>query len=132
MRKTIHDVLADAQARLRRLEPHEAAAAVAEGAVLVDIRTAEERARDGVVPGSLHVERNVLEWRVDPASGTQHPELAGREDRVVLICSEGFCTSLAAAALHELGFTGATDVLGGFEAWAAAGLPVVGDAEEPW
>jgi rhodanese-related sulfurtransferase len=124
MRKTVDDLLAEARSRLRRLEPLEAARAVADGAVLVDIRGAEQVALHGAIPDAVSIPRNVLEWRIDPASGHQHPALAGRENRVILICAEGCQSSLAAATLHELGFTGATDVAGGFAAWAAAGLPV--------
>jgi rhodanese-related sulfurtransferase len=123
-RKTVDELLAEAQARLRRLEPREALAASRSGRVLVDIRGAEQVAEQGTIPGAIWIPRNVLEWRVDPASGDQHPSLAGRENDVVLICAEGYQSSLAAATLHDLGFTGVTDVVGGFAAWAAAGLPV--------
>lgn len=124
MRHTIDAVLAAARARLRRVTPAEAARAVREGAVLVDTRDSDDRARDGVIPGAVHVPLNVLEWRVDPESGHQSPALAGREDRIILICHEGYSSSLAASRLHDLGFTNTTDVVGGFVAWAAAGLPV--------
>jgi rhodanese-related sulfurtransferase len=123
--KTVDDLLREARARLRRLQPAEAARAVADGAVLVDIRGAEQVEAKGAIPDSLWIPRNSLEWRVDPTSGHQHPALAGRENRVILICAEGFQSSLAAATLHELGFTGATDVVCGFAAWKAAGLPAV-------
>jgi rhodanese-related sulfurtransferase len=123
--KTVDDLLREARARLRRLQPAEAARAVADGAVLVDIRGAEQVEAQGAIPDALWIPRNSLEWRVDPTSGHQHPALAGRENRVILICAEGFQSSLAAATLHELGFTGATDVVGGFAAWKAAGLPAV-------
>jgi rhodanese-related sulfurtransferase len=129
VRKTVDDLLREARAKLRRLEPREAARALADGAVLVDIRGAEQVAADGTIPDAVWIPRNVLEWRVDPASGHQHSALAGREQRVILICAEGYQSSLAAATLHELGFTGVTDVTGGFTAWRAAGLPVV-DADE--
>ena len=123
-RRTINDLLADAQARLRRLTAREAAEACGSGRVLVDIRGAEQLAADGEIPGALWISRNALEWRVDPSSGHQHPQLAGHEDEVVLICGEGYQSVLAAATLHELGFTGVTDVIGGFSAWRAEGLPV--------
>jgi|SRR5919204_4813195 rhodanese-related sulfurtransferase len=123
-RRTIHEVLGDARGRLRRLTPVETARAMGEGATLVDTRDADVRDRGGTIPGSLHIPLSVLEWRVDPASGYQHPALAGREDRVILICQEGYSSSLAAVRLHELGFVNTTDVIGGFEAWVAAGLPV--------
>jgi rhodanese-related sulfurtransferase len=124
MRKTVEELLDEARGRLARLEPHEALEAVDAGAILVDIRGAEQVAAQGAIPGALWITRNALEWRVDPASGHQHPELAGREQRVILICAQGYQSSLAAATLHDLGFDGVTDVVGGFEAWQAAGLPV--------
>ena len=120
----IDEVLAAAQARLRRLTPAEAAAAMRDGKVLVDTRDGDLRARDGRIAGSVHIPLSVLEWRVDPTSGHQSAALAGREDDLILICHEGYSSSLAAVRLHELGFGNTTDVIGGFVAWAAAGLPV--------
>jgi len=117
-------VLAAAQARLRRLTPAEAAAAMRTGRVLVDTRDGDVRARDGRIPGSVHIPLSVLEWRVDPTSGYQSAALAGHEDDLILICNEGYSSSLAAVRLHDLGFESTTDVIGGFVAWAAAGLPV--------
>ena len=124
MRKTINDLLAEARARLERLEPEQARAAVAAGALLVDIRSEAQRAADGTVPGALFFPRNVLEWRVDPASGHADPRVPGPEAAVILMCNEGYQSSLAAATLHDLGFVRATDLIGGFQAWRAAGLPV--------
>ena len=95
-----------------------------QGSLLVDTRDGELRSRDGCIPGSVHIPLSVLEWRVDPTSGHQSAELAGREDKLILICHEGYSSSLAAVRLHELGFENTTDVIGGFVAWAAAGLPV--------
>jgi rhodanese-related sulfurtransferase len=129
-RKTIDDLLGEARAKLERLEPRCAEDAVAEGALLVDIRSSDQQRASGVIPGALRIPRNVLEWRVDPASGHQHPEIAGREDRLILICAEGYQSSLAAVTLHELGFTRTTDVIGGFDAWRAAGCPVVAAGPE--
>jgi rhodanese-related sulfurtransferase len=123
-RPGIDQVLAAAQTRLRRLTPAQAAAAMREGSVLVDTREGELRSRDGYVPGSVHVPLSVLEWRVDPTSGHQSAALAGHEDKLILICHEGYSSSLAAVRLHELGFDNTTDVIGGFVAWAAAHLPV--------
>lgn len=123
-RRTIDDLLREARQDVKRLTPREAADAVAHGATLVDTRSAEDRARDGVVPGSVHAPLSVLEWRVDPASGHQAPELKGREHRMVLLCAEGYSSSLAAARLRSLGFPETTDVEGGFLAWRADGLPV--------
>lgn len=116
IRRTIHDVLADSRARLRRLSPEEAAGARAAGAVVVDIRPDAQRAAEGELPGALIVERNVLEWRFDPASSAALP-IADHDLQVVVLCQEGYTSSLAAAALQELGVHRATDVAGGFAAW---------------
>ena len=120
--RTIDEILDDARARLTRLSPGEAAQALTEGAVLVDIRPAAQRAEEGSVPEALVVERNVLEWRFDPTSDAKLP-IADHDLQVVVLCSEGYTSSLAAAALQDLGITRATDVVGGFHAWVAAGLP---------
>ena len=95
-----------------------------EGATLVDTRDGALRSRDGRIPGSVHIPLSVLEWRVDPTSGHQSPALAGHERDLILICHEGYSSSLAAVRLHELGFEKTTDVIGGFVAWDAEGLPV--------
>jgi rhodanese-related sulfurtransferase len=124
--RTIDDLLAEARTRIVRVTPHEAAARVAAGAYLVDIRPAAQRQREGEVPGSLIVERNVLEWRFDPASEARLPEATGYDVDVIILCSEGYTSSLAADALVSLGLHRATDVIGGFLAWAAAGLPTTG------
>jgi rhodanese-related sulfurtransferase len=121
---SISDLVERARQRLRRLTPPQARAAMAAGAVLVDVRSESQRARDGVVPGSLFVPRNVLEWRADPRSGYADPALTARRGPLILLCAEGYQSSLAAATLHELGLTDATDVIGGFAAWRAAGLPI--------
>jgi rhodanese-related sulfurtransferase len=128
-------MLADARAGLTRLAPEEARRALGGGAALVDIRSEVERARDGVVPGSTFVARNVLEWRLAPQSACRDPALARADLLVMLMCDEGYQSSLAAATLQELGLEHATDVVGGFQAWRAAGLPVSsardGQAEAP-
>jgi len=124
--RSIDELLAEARSRIARVTPLEAAERMAAGAVLVDIRPAAQRAREGEVPGALIVERNVLEWRFDPLSGARLPEATGYDVDVVVLCSEGYTSSLAADALRALGLTRATDVEGGFLAWAAAGLPTVG------
>jgi rhodanese-related sulfurtransferase len=121
--RTIDQLLAEARARLDRLSPLQASRAAREGAVLVDIRPAAQRAAEGEIPGTLIVERNVLEWRFDPASDARLPQ-ASYDLQVVVVCSEGYTSSLAAAALQDLGIRGATDLDGGFRAWQAAGLPV--------
>ena len=124
MRRSIDEVLTAARARLRRLTPAEASSAMQDGAVLVDTRDGDVRAHEGTIPGAVHAPLSVLEWRVDPASGYQDPAFAGKEDRLIIICREGYSSSLAAVRLHELGFVNTTDVIGGFAAWVAAGLPV--------
>ena len=121
--RTVDDLLSEARSRIVRVTPHEAAARIARGALLVDIRPAAQRAREGEVPGSLIVERNVLEWRFDPASDARLPQATGHDVDVIILCSEGYTSSLAADALRSLGLHRATDVIGGFVAWAAAGLP---------
>jgi rhodanese-related sulfurtransferase len=121
--RSIDDLLAEARSRIVRVSPHEAAARIAAGALLVDIRPAAQRAREGEVPGSLVVERNVLEWRFDPASDARLPQATGYDVDVIVLCSEGYTSSLAADALRSLGLHRATDVVGGFHAWVAAGLP---------
>jgi rhodanese-related sulfurtransferase len=124
-RTTIHDLLAEARAGLERLTPQEAHAAARErGALLVDIRGGEQRAEQGIVPGALWFPRNVLEWRMDPDSGASDPRGAKPDVEVILFCFEGYASSLAAATLQRLGFARATDIDGGFQAWARAGLPV--------
>jgi rhodanese-related sulfurtransferase len=122
---SIEDLLTQARARLDRVDPHEAYAAMQEGALVVDIRSELQRDRDGVIPGARFYPRNVLEWRLDPRSGHSDPELGdARGRRVILVCHEGYASSLAAATLQQLGFARATDVVGGFCAWRDAGLPV--------
>lgn len=121
---SVEEMLSAARSRLHRLTPRESADAVAAGAVLVDIRPAAQRAAEGEVPGALVVERNVLEWRFDPACDARLPQASGYDVEVVVLCSEGYTSSLAADALRQLGLHRATDVIGGYRAWAAAGLPV--------
>jgi rhodanese-related sulfurtransferase len=120
----VERLLAAARERIERFAPEEAwsAAATAE-ALIVDLRSSDERRRHGIVPGSLHVPRSVLEWRADPTSPWRNPHLAGRE-RLILLCAEGYSSSLAAASLVELGHARAGDVVGGFHAWLDAGLPI--------
>ena len=127
MTDTVDDLLARARARLRRLEPADAAAAVARGALLVDIRPAWQRADEGEIPGALLIERNHLEWRLDPSSDARIPEAVDHDVEIIVVCSEGYSSSLAAASLHDLGLHRATDLIGGFAAWRAAGFPVRGD-----
>lgn len=129
-RRTINDVLAAAQARLARLTPEQAWQRVKDGWLIVDTRSADDRRARGTIPGSVHAPLSVLEWRVDPASGHQDERIAGHEDRLILLCADGFSSSLAALRLWELGYTSTTDVIGGFGAWLEAALPTAaGDIE---
>jgi rhodanese-related sulfurtransferase len=109
---------------VRRLTVHEAAAAAERGALLVDTRTEAQRRRQGALPGALVIDRTVLEWRLDPCSEWRIPEATGHDLEVVVLCRQGYSSSLAAASLREVGLRRATDVIGGVEAWIAAGLPV--------
>jgi rhodanese-related sulfurtransferase len=122
-RPTIHAHLARARARLKRLTAAEAHAAAQDGAVLIDIRTSEQRRAGGVIPGALWLPRNVLEWRVDPASSHVHPDLGDPDRQLVLFCVQGYASSLAAAGLHDIGFGRATDLIGGFDSWERTGFP---------
>ncbi|MFE9424951.1 rhodanese-like domain-containing protein [Kitasatospora sp. NPDC006697] len=120
---TVDDLVTRSRAGVHRPDPHQAHAAHRAGALLVDIRPVQQRAEEGGIPGALVIERNVLEWRLDPAGSHRIPEATGHDVEVVLVCSEGYASSLAAASLRELGLHRATDLDGGFRAWAAAGLP---------
>ncbi|MEJ2868803.1 rhodanese-like domain-containing protein [Actinomycetospora sp. OC33-EN08] len=128
---TIADLLAAARARLTRLEPAEAVRALDDGGRLVDIRPGWQREREGEVPGAVVIERNHLEWRLDPTSEARIPEATDHDVAWVVLCSEGYTSSLAAAALQDLGIHRATDVVGGFAAWRAAGLPTEPGSGEP-
>jgi rhodanese-related sulfurtransferase len=124
-RMTVDELLAKARERLDRVTAQDVLDAVRDGAVLVDIRSEAQRSRDGEIPDAIFHPRNVLEWRCDPSSGHDDPRLSGDLGRrVVLVCDEGYQSSLAAATLQDLGFSRATDLVGGFQAWRAAGLPV--------
>jgi rhodanese-related sulfurtransferase len=123
-RRSLDELVAEAAMRIERLEPRAALEAMRGGATLVDIRSDGERERDGIVPGSLHVPRTVLEWRLDPASSWRSPHAPSLEERIVLLCDHGCSSVLAASSLVDLGFARAGDVVGGFAGWRAAGLPV--------
>jgi rhodanese-related sulfurtransferase len=125
--QTIDQVLAAARRRLIRLTPAEAEQASRAGAVLVDIRPAAQRAAEGGLPGALVIERNVLEWRFDPSSDASL-EIASHDLQVIVLCSEGYTSSLAAAALQDLGVHRATDVIGGYAAWRKFGAGLVDGA----
>jgi rhodanese-related sulfurtransferase len=122
--KTVDDLLADARRRLERMDPARVREAIARGALLIDIRSESQRDRDGTVPGSFFIPRNVLEWRCDPASPHRDPRIDGHARQLIVMCDGGYQSSLAAATLHDLGLATATDLVGGFQAWRAAGFPV--------
>lgn len=121
---TVDELLADARAQLGRLTPAEALAAVSAGASIVDIRPIEQRDRDGEIPGAQVIARNVLEWRLDPRGAHRDPDVTDTGGPVIVMCDEGYQSSLAAATLRRLGVD-ATDMIGGVQAWRAAGLPLV-------
>ncbi|MFJ1957200.1 rhodanese-like domain-containing protein [Streptomyces microflavus] len=120
----IDELLERVRAGYDRIGPHEASAAAADGALLVDIRYAALRDRDGLIPGALVVERNELEWRLDPQGSHRAAEAVSHDLPVVVICNEGYASSLAVTSLRQLGLHRSTDLIGGFQAWRAAGLPV--------
>jgi rhodanese-related sulfurtransferase len=115
-RRTIDDVLESARRRISRLTPAEAQNAWRTGAVVVDIRPAAQRDAEGALPGALIIERNVLEWRFDPSSDASLP-IADHDVQVIVVCQEGYASSLAAASLQDIGVHRATDVIGGYAAW---------------
>ena len=113
----IAKLLAQARRNFDRVLAEDLAEEVASGAILIDIRPLEQRQRDGDLPGALVVDRNVLEWRLDPTSPDRLPIATGADLRLIIVCNEGYSSSLAAATLHELGLRSATDLVGGFGAW---------------
>ncbi|HSV37975.1 MAG TPA: rhodanese-like domain-containing protein [Nocardioidaceae bacterium] len=113
----IDELLAHARRNLDRVPVEDLADEVARGAILIDIRPLEQRTRDGDLPGAIVVDRNVLEWRLDPTSPDRLPIATGPDVRLVIVCDEGYSSSLAAATLQELGVRSATDLVGGFQAW---------------
>lgn len=124
-RFTVHDLVAEARVGLRRISPHELADAIVADPTLVvaDTRQAVDRSLFGHIVGSVHLPRTVLEWRVDPAAGYTNKAFTGFDQRIVVVCNDGYSSSLAAANLQRLGFADATDLIGGFMAWKRAGLP---------
>ena len=127
-RRTIDELLAQAREGLVRVGPHEACSALGAGALLIDIRSESQRGADGIVPDAIWFARNVLEWRCDPASEARDERVGGLDRHVIVMCDAGYASSLAAATLQQLGFASATDLVGGFQAWRAAGLPVAPSA----
>jgi rhodanese-related sulfurtransferase len=120
---SIDELLAEARSGLTRLRPEAAFAALTDGAVLVDIRPLEQRIDEGEIPGAIIIGRNVLEWRLDPRSEARIPPLARDDAQIIVMCSEGYASTLAAATLRRIGLREATDLDGGFQAWKTAGLP---------
>jgi len=118
--RTIDKLLAEARTRLTRVQPDELAAAQAQGALIVDIRPIEQRARDGELPGAIVIDRNVLEWRLDPASPDRISEVTNHDHWSILVCNEGYSSSLAAGTLQRLGLRRATDLVGGYQQWLRA------------
>jgi len=123
MAETVDVILERARVGLKRLDAYETQAAMAAGALLIDTRTDRQRAVQGDLPGAIVIDRTVLEWRLDPASPHRIPEATGPDVHVVVVCRQGYSSSLAAASLQAIGLHRATDLIGGVEAWLAAGLP---------
>jgi rhodanese-related sulfurtransferase len=130
MRPAIDRVMDRARRRIGRLSPADAAGEMQRGALLVDTRSESQRAAQGEIPGALIIERNVLEWRLDPTSPSRIPQMTGHDVRVIVLCAQGYSSSLAALSLQQLGLTSACDVVGGFEGWKAAGMPIRGGTED--
>ena len=124
MAPSIDEVVERARRRLVRVTAEQAAAELTQGALLVDTRTESQRAAQGEIPGAIVIDRTVLEWRLDPTSPSRIEEVKDHQMRVIVVCAEGYSSSLAAASLQDIGLVNATDLIGGFEAWKAAGLPV--------
>jgi MFS family permease len=123
LRRTAAELLSEAQSGIApRLDPTAAFQALRDGAVMIDLRSSDERRREGLIPGSVHIPRSVLEWRLDPDSGYSNPHVEPGQ-RVIVFCAHGFSSSFAAVILRELGWWTATDIVGGYEGWKAAGLP---------
>lgn len=113
----IDEMLARARTHLDRVPPEALAGEAASGALIIDTRPVEQRERDGALPGAVVVDRNVLEWRLDPTSARRLPIVTGSDQRIIVVCNEGYSSSLAAATLRELGLPRATDLIGGYQAW---------------
>jgi rhodanese-related sulfurtransferase len=119
MTATVTDLVQRARQRIQRVEPHELEGILADGGIVVDIRPAEQRHIEGHLPDAVVVERNVLEWRLDPDGTHRLPEVRNHAQTVVVVCSEGYASSLAAASLVDLGYRRAADLVGGYRAWAS-------------
>ena len=123
-RLTIEEVLEEARRRIRRYTPQEAFVAISSGAVLVDTRSDSDVRAEGRIPGSVYIHRNLLEWRCDPDCSHCDPRVSNLSTCIIVVCNDGYSSSLAAASLASLGFVEAGDLIGGFRGWVAAGLPV--------
>ena len=122
-RRSIAELLEEAQGRIGRYQPEEAAAAAEAGAVLVDTRCRDDQRNEGVIPGSVRIPRTVLEWRADPQSEWKDERIADYSRELIILCNDGFSSSLAAVNLQHIGFSRVGDIVGGYRAWKAAGLP---------
>ena len=118
-RNSIANILAEARQSLLRVTPEMLSGERENGTLIVDIRPVEQRQRDGDLPGAIVIDRNVLEWRLDPSSEHRIPQVTGYDIRIVIVCNEGYSSSLAAAVLQKLGLHQAVDMIGGYQAWLA-------------
>jgi len=118
-RNSIAKILAEARRSLLRVTPEMLSGERENGTLIVDIRPVEQRQRDGDLPGAIVIDRNVLEWRLDPSSEHRIPQVTGYDIRIVVVCNEGYSSSLAAAVLQKLGLHQAADMIGGYQAWLA-------------
>lgn len=130
-RRSIDEVMAAAEARLDRVDATDLAAEASAGALVVDIRPIELRERHGALPGALVIDRNVLEWRLDPKSSDRIPQASDYDRRIVLVCHEGYASVLAACSLRDLGLHRATDLAGGYQAWASVSHSSSGQNSKP-
>ena len=118
-RNSIAKILAEARQSLLRVTPEQLSGELENGTLIIDIRPVEQRQRDGELPGAIVIDRNVLEWRLDPSSEHRLPQVTGYDIRIVIVCNEGYRSSLAAAVLQKLGLHQAVDMIGGYQAWLA-------------
>ena len=116
---SIAKILAEARQSLLRVTPEQLSGELENGTLIIDIRPVEQRQRDGELPGAIVIDRNVLEWRLDPTSEHRLPQVTGYDIRIVIVCNEGYSSSLAAAVLQKLGLHQAVDMIGGYQAWLA-------------
>lgn len=122
--KTAEELLADARSRIERLTPAQALDATKEGAIIVDVRCQEDRRAEGTVPGSIHVPRTVLEWRADPSGDHRDERIADFAAHLIIMCNDGYSSSLAAATLETMGFISIADMISGYRGWVEAGCPI--------